>query len=226
LDGDDLFFGDSGNTSPSSTTAATAARPEWVRMLEVDADVDEDVAALLEGTNGDPELIRRRMAEALARPSKAPPGFDEGGGGDGGDPADPFTLVGGAPPLGCEPPPTVVFRDVDTFDLWLWFEFADPSTGGPRRSAASAAPVAVTPRERDALDALLRAWFVLGKMGGFDASNMQASQAVAGDVSFLSYEQPPSAGGGAAGGGGGPRISAAMHAMGPLEVRGSWARVK
>ena len=43
-------------------------RPEWVRMLEADADVDEDVAALLEGAGGDPEVIRRRMAEALARP--------------------------------------------------------------------------------------------------------------------------------------------------------------
>jgi hypothetical protein len=233
---DDLFFGGGSQQQQpgQQDQQQQQARPEWVRMLEADADVDEDIAALLEGTGGDPELIRQRMAEALARPSKAPPGLDEAASGEmGGDPADPSTLVGGAPPLGCEPPPAVVFRDVDTFDLWLWFEFADPSTGGPRRAAAGGSagppPVAVTPRERDALDALLRAWFVLGKMGGFDASNMQASQAAAGDVSFLSYEQHPPLQGGAGGGGGGgyaPRISAAMHAMGPLEVRGSWARVK
>jgi hypothetical protein len=248
-DEDDDVFG-------ASTAAAAASsrsqrqqpseqqqqRPEWVRMLEADADVDEEVAALLEGTDGDPELIRRRMAEALARPPRTPPGLehaDGGGASSGGDPADPSTLVGGAPRLGCEAPPSVVFRDVDTFDLWLWFEFADPSTGGPRRAAAgggggAASSAAVTPRERDALDALLRAWFVLGKMGGFDSGNLQASQAAAGDVSFLDYEQPAArakvAGYGATGGGGGAGagggLSAAMHAMGPLEVRGSWARVK
>jgi hypothetical protein len=211
-------------------------------MLEADADVDEDIAALLEGTDGDPDVIRRRMAEALARPSRTPPGLAEAEGGGGGnvssfgDPADPSTLVGGAPPLGCEAPPSVVFRDVDTFDLWLWFEFADPSTGGPRRAAAAggggngaASSAAVTPRERDALDALLRAWFVLGKMGGFDSGNLQASQAPSGggDVSFLDYEQPASrARGGGYGATGGGGLSAAMHAMGPLEVRGSWARVK
>jgi hypothetical protein len=213
-------------------------------MLEADADVDDDVAALLEGTGGDPERIRSRMAEALARPARTPPGLEENGSGGGGsgDPTDPSTLVGGAPPLGCESPPTIVFREVDTFDLWLWFEFADPSTGGPRRGAAGAAaaaaaaaasapppPVAVSPRERDALDALLRAWFVLGKMGGFDSSNLQASQAPSGEVSFLDYDQPRGIGGGGGGGGGnggGGGISAAMHAMGPLEVRGSWARVK
>lgn len=74
-------------------------KPEWVRILEEDADVDEDVAQLLQGTDGDPEKIRAKMQQKLQQ-------------------SDMFSQ-----PQGREEPPKIIFREVDNFDLWVWLRF-------------------------------------------------------------------------------------------------------
>eukprot|EP00878_Enallax_costatus_P014906 GHUV01015606.1.p2 GENE.GHUV01015606.1~~GHUV01015606.1.p2 ORF type:complete len:274 (+),score=77.56 GHUV01015606.1:2115-2936(+) len=82
-------------------------KPEWVRILEEDAAVDEDVAQLLEGTNSDPEKIRAKMQQKLAEPMTKP--------------EVPFEAR-----TGSAEPPRITFRDVDVFDMWVWIEMLVP----------------------------------------------------------------------------------------------------
>eukprot|EP00879_Flechtneria_rotunda_P011611 GHRR01012128.1.p1 GENE.GHRR01012128.1~~GHRR01012128.1.p1 ORF type:complete len:286 (+),score=78.54 GHRR01012128.1:156-1013(+) len=102
----------------SSTAAASRAamgpepppsrgKPEWVRILEEDAAVDEDVADLLQGTDGDPDKIRVKMQQKLSQPAIAA--------------QLPFQS-----PTGSEVPPRVTFREVDVFDMWIWIEMLVP----------------------------------------------------------------------------------------------------
>jgi hypothetical protein len=59
---------------------------------------------------------------------------------------------------GSDKPPLVVFREVDQFDLWVWLETAAPLTAG----------------EQELLSSALKSWFIIGKLGGYNAQNMQA----------------------------------------------------
>lgn len=70
---------------------------------------------------------------------------------------------------GSERPPVVAFREVDPFDLTLWLELAAP----------------LTATERDLLGSALKSWFVVGKLGGYNAANMQVYHGAAGDLSYL-----------------------------------------
>ena len=75
-------------------------------------------------------------------------------------------------------PPIVTLREVDPGALWVWMRLArDPTT-----------------EETDLLGAVVAAWFALGRLGGFNAGNLQLSQAGAseGSVSFdLLLSSPP-----------------------------------
>jgi hypothetical protein len=45
--------------------AAAAEKPEWVLELERQAEFDQEAAALLSGTGGDPQLIQKRMKDQM-----------------------------------------------------------------------------------------------------------------------------------------------------------------
>ena len=55
----------------------------------------------------------------------------------------------------------VEFREVDTMSLWIWLEL--------RRAPADS--------EVELLQAVTQAWFMLGKLGGYNASNLQVRYA-------------------------------------------------
>ena len=55
----------------------------------------------------------------------------------------------------------VRFREVDPFNCWLWLRFSDvPSQG-----------------ERNYVDGVFDSWYVMGRLGGFNAENLQAHEA-------------------------------------------------
>jgi hypothetical protein len=51
----------------------------------------------------------------------------------------------------------VLFREFNPFDLWIWLEFSNVPS----------------PREREYVEEVFNSWFFLGKLGGFDAENLQ-----------------------------------------------------
>ncbi len=51
----------------------------------------------------------------------------------------------------------VRFREVDPFNCWIWLRFADPPGQG----------------ERGYVETAFDSWFFLGKLGGFNAENLQ-----------------------------------------------------
>lgn len=91
----------------------------------------------------------------------------------------------------------VQFREVNPFDLWVWVQFADfPGE-----------------MERQYLEEVCNAWYLLGKLGGFNAENLQIQEQGA-DLSYAAYD-PDSAG---------RCLAALMHNMGEWEYRGQWGR--
>ena len=79
----------------------------------------------------------------------------------------------------------VRFREIDPFNCWIWLRFAHPPGAG----------------ERSYVETAFDSWFFLGKLGGFNAENLQAHEAGADQA-----------------------LPALMHNMAPLEYRGEWAR--
>ncbi|MFN5193232.1 MAG: DUF3531 family protein [Cyanobacteriota bacterium] len=91
----------------------------------------------------------------------------------------------------------VRFRDVDPFGCWLWLRFRDPPSQG----------------ERGYVEGVLDSWFVLGKLGGFNAGSLQVQDA-GGDLSWIPYSEEEAT----------QSLPALMHAISGLDVRGDWAR--
>ena len=56
---------------------------------------------------------------------------------------------------------------IDPFDCWLWFE----AGGDPNAKTQN-----WTPGDAELLDGVLTAWFMLGRLGGFNSGNLQMSQ--------------------------------------------------
>ncbi|MFL0755690.1 MAG: DUF3531 family protein, partial [Prochlorococcus sp.] len=91
----------------------------------------------------------------------------------------------------------VRFREVDPFNCWLWLRFLDvPSQG-----------------ERNYIDGIFDSWYVIGRLGGFNAENLQVHEEGA-DISWISYDNDDAR----------SVIPALMHNMGQLEYQDSWAR--
>ena len=91
----------------------------------------------------------------------------------------------------------VAFREIDPFNLWIWICFENvPSEG-----------------EKNYIDGVFDSWYVLGRLGGFNAQNLQSHEEGS-DISFMSYsdENAKSA------------IPSLMHNIGQLEYEGSWSR--
>lgn len=91
----------------------------------------------------------------------------------------------------------VEFRECDFFDLWLWIEFqTDPFE-----------------LERQYVEEVLNSWFLLGKLGGFNAENLQVQETGL-DISYMDYNSDIA----------GDSFMALMHNMSEVEYEGRWAR--
>jgi hypothetical protein len=91
----------------------------------------------------------------------------------------------------------VQFREFDPFNLWVWLEFETiPS-----------------PMEQQYIEELFQSWFYLGKLGGFNAENLQV-QDMGIDLSYMDYDQDQA-----------DRVMMApMHNMSDFEYQGTWGR--
>ncbi|MBC6477517.1 MAG: DUF3531 family protein [Hormoscilla sp. GM7CHS1pb] len=91
----------------------------------------------------------------------------------------------------------VQFREIDTFDLWIWVEFSTvPSE-----------------MERMYVEEVFNTWFYLGKLGGFNAENLQVQEEGL-DLSYMDYDAEA----------GDDTMMALMHNMGDFEYEGLWGR--
>lgn len=136
---------------------ASKSKPDWVKILEEDAAVDEEVAELLKGTDGDPDKIRAKMEQKLQSPFGSSPSSTASTSSSMGPGAVSFEAR-----TGSDTPPHITFREMDPFDLWVWLEFVVPPAQ----------------REKELLQSTLKSWFVVGKLGGFNSQNLQVGVAV------------------------------------------------
>lgn len=91
----------------------------------------------------------------------------------------------------------VHFREFNPFDLWIWIEFDTvPSTA-----------------EKQYVEEVFDSWFYLGKLGGFNAENLQV-QDTGLDISYLEYDDDAAE----------ESLLALMHNMNEFEYQGKWAR--
>jgi hypothetical protein len=91
----------------------------------------------------------------------------------------------------------VEFRECDFFDLWIWLEF-------------STAP---SQMEQQYVEEVFNSWFLLGKLGGFNAENLQV-QDTGLDISYMDYNQDSAD----------DSFMALMHNMSEVEYQGTWGR--
>ena len=89
------------------------------------------------------------------------------------------------------------FREFNPFNCWIWLRFSNTPGQG----------------ERGYIDTAFESWFFLGKLGGFNAENLQVHEQGA-DVNWMAYD----------GEGGERALPALMHNMGEMEYQGDWAR--
>jgi hypothetical protein len=89
------------------------------------------------------------------------------------------------------------FREFDPFNCWIWLRFTNPPGQG----------------ERGYVDTAFDSWFFLGKLGGFNAENLQVHEQGA-EVSWMAYEVEEAE----------RAMPALMHNMGEMEYQGEWAR--
>ncbi len=91
----------------------------------------------------------------------------------------------------------VLFREYNPFDLWIWLEFSTvPSS-----------------MEREYVEEVFNSWFYLGKLGGFNAENLQV-QEVGVEISDMEYDDSQED----------TTLMALMHNQGEFEYEGSWGR--
>ena len=91
----------------------------------------------------------------------------------------------------------IEFREINPFDVWIWLRFSTvPSE-----------------REKQFVEELFDSWFYMGKLGGFNAENLQVQETGL-DISYLHYDQD----------GYQNSLLALMHNMGDFEYNGDWAR--
>ncbi len=91
----------------------------------------------------------------------------------------------------------VIFREVDPFNCWVWLHFADVPNQG----------------EKNYIDGIFDSWYVIGRLGGFNAENLQAHQE-GNELSWMSYSNENAT----------QVLPALMHNLGQMEYQGKWAR--
>ena len=91
----------------------------------------------------------------------------------------------------------VRFREIDPFNCWIWLRFYNvPSKA-----------------ERDYVDGVFDSWYVIGRLGGFNAANLQ-SQEEGADLSWMNYDNEEATN----------VLPSLMHNVGQLEYEGQWSR--
>ncbi|GJD21597.1 hypothetical protein RIVM261_065530 [Rivularia sp. IAM M-261] len=91
----------------------------------------------------------------------------------------------------------VQFREFNPFDIWIWFKFSTvPSQ-----------------REKEFVEEAFSSWFYLGKLGAFNAENLQV-QDTGLELSYMNYDQDAYD----------KSLKALMHNMGEFEYEGQWGR--
>lgn len=91
----------------------------------------------------------------------------------------------------------IEFRECDFFDLWIWLKFQTP-------------PLEM---EQQYVEEVFNSWFLLGKLGGFNAENLQVQDSGL-DISYIQYDEE----------GASDSFMALMHNMSEFEYEGSWGR--
>ena len=91
----------------------------------------------------------------------------------------------------------VQFRECDFFNLWIWLEFDTvPSIA-----------------EQQYVEEIFNSWFFIGKLGGFNAENLQVQETGV-DISYFNYDEEESE----------RSLLSLMHNMGEVEFQGVWSR--
>ena len=91
----------------------------------------------------------------------------------------------------------IQFREFNPFDTWIWLRFSTiPSQ-----------------QEKKYVEEVFNSWFYLGKLGGFNAENLQI-QDTGLDISYMDYDAR----------GYDKSLMALMHNMGEFEYEGEWGR--
>lgn len=91
----------------------------------------------------------------------------------------------------------IQFREFNPFDLWIWVEFITvPSE-----------------MEKRYLEEAFNSWFYLGKLGAFNAENLQVQDEGL-DISYMNYDDRRADN----------SLMSVMHNMGAFEYQGTWAR--
>ena len=91
----------------------------------------------------------------------------------------------------------VQFREFNPFDLWIWLEFE----------------TAPSPMEQQYIEEVFNSWFYLGKLGGFNAENLQV-QDMGVDISYMEYDTQTAS----------QALMAPMHNISDFQYQGTWAR--
>ena len=91
----------------------------------------------------------------------------------------------------------VQFREFNPFDLWIWLKF----------------PTVPSRMEQQYIEELLDSWFYLGKLGGFNAENLQV-QDTGIEISYMDYDTTDL----------NNALMSPMHNMGEIEYLGVWGR--
>ncbi len=91
----------------------------------------------------------------------------------------------------------IQFREFNPFDLWIWVEF-------------SLVPADL---EKRYVQEVFSSWFFLGKLGAFNAENLQVQDEGL-DISHMNYDEQRADN----------SLMALMHNMGEFEYQGRWGR--
>lgn len=91
----------------------------------------------------------------------------------------------------------IQFREFNPFDLWIWLEFE----------------TVPSPQEQQYIEELFNSWFFLGKLGGFNAENLQVQDAGI-EISYMDYDTDIAD----------SVLMSPMHNIGNFEFLGTWGR--
>jgi hypothetical protein len=91
----------------------------------------------------------------------------------------------------------VSFREFNPFDVWIWLEFE----------------TVPSPMEQQYVEEVFNSWFYLGKLGAFNAENLQV-QEMGIEISYMDYDTEAAE----------SAMMAPMHNMGDFQYQGNWGR--
>ncbi len=91
----------------------------------------------------------------------------------------------------------IQFREFNPFDLWIWLEFSTVPSDLEKRYVSE----------------VFSSWFFLGKLGAFNAENLQVQDEGL-DISYMDFDEQRADN----------SLMAVMHNMGEFEYQDTWAR--